>query len=805
MSVDRSRPRLRPVDDPFRGLPWTSRHPVRARAALAFATALILAALMVDWRATVVPAGLEAAAVAFVDVRATRTVEVADAVYTEERRRLAREEVPPVFAFDAFLAQELRQRLARAFGDLRTAVAALPSGEEPVDFADRIDRFERALGIELRDEDEATLLAHAFPLSVEEDVDTLLKEQMRRWIVASRAELPDAPPLLIVRRDGARTEEELLSDFGAIVDLREAADRLSLDAAKRLRDRPPHLLDLAVYLARELLEPNLRLDATETELRRERAAEAVQLVTHTFLRGQIIAREGEVVTPEAHRAIEALRADRSTYAPIVHLLATTLLLVLCLVLVERFAERYVAHFRRRFNDLVAMNLLLVLVAGTAAGLHGIAGGLGDAFPQVPQSAWGLALPVSAGAIILRTLLNAETAAGWSLVAALICGGIMDGNLYVAVVYVLASLVGAGGVESLRERSRLLVAGLRAGLCAAMVVAVLRIVAYASQAPGIASAPAGWTPFAVELAFALGGGLLAGVLALGLTPLFESFGFLTEARLMELASLNHPLLREMIVKAPGTYHHSMMVGALGEAAAEAVNANSLLVRVGAYFHDIGKMGKAQYFIENQRDGENPHDKLAPSMSALVIHSHVKDGIELGREHKLPESIVDLIPQHHGTSVVSYFFNKAVQQADPDKGEVRDTDYRYPGPKPLTREAGIMMLADAVEAATRSMKTHTPGSLSQRVEQIVNRAIADGQLDECPMTLRDLRVVSDTFVRVLLGIYHNRIEYPAPPQPGKGGRARGIPASSVTLEVPTNTGDLDGPHPLARKDDDGRPGS
>lgn len=799
MSVDRSRARLRPVEDPTRGTPWVAAHPQGARLLLAAFTALALAALMVDWRSPAAPVELELGSVAPVDVRAAATLQVGDPLATEERQRLAREEVPPVFAFDAFLSQELRQRLSRAFGDMRAAVATLPAAEEPADFAERLERFERQLGVELRDEDAATLLTFAFPLSVEEDVSALVKEAMSRWIVLGKAELPAAGPILVARTGGDAADPERIDDLSTIVDVREAAERISIDAAQRLRDRPPHLLDLTVYLARELVEPNLRFDATATEGLRDRATEGAEPVVHTFLRGQIIVREGEVVSAEVLRAIAAMQGGGRSYSPFAHFAAMTALLMLCLVLVERFAERYVAHFRRRFNDLAAMNALLVLVAALAAALHGVGEGLGASISAVPASAWTLLLPVSSGAIILRTLLNAETAAGWSLVASLICAGIMDGNLYVAIVYVLASLAGAGGVESLRERSWMLVAGLRAGAVGLFVVLVLRVVAVASGS----AAPESAVPLLAELLFALLGGVVSGVLALGLAPLFESFGFLTEARLMELASLNHPLLREMIVKAPGTYHHSMMVGVLGEAAAEAVGANSLLVRVGAYFHDIGKMGKAQYFIENQRDGENPHDKLAPSMSALVIHSHVKDGIELGHEHKLPSSIIDLIPQHHGTSLVSYFYNKAMQQADPDRGEVRDTDYRYPGPKPLTREAGIMMLADAVEAATRSLKTHTPGALSQRVEQIVNRAIADGQLDECPMTLWDLRVVSDTFVRVLLGIYHSRIEYPAPPQPGRAGRPRGLPASSVTLEVPTNTGDLEGPHPLARKDDDGRP--
>ena len=306
--------------------------------------------------------------------------------------------------------------------------------------------------------------------------------------------------------------------------------------------------------------------------------------------------------------------------------------------------------------------------------------------------------------------------------------------------------------------------------------------------------------ATALAFAAAGGLASGVLVLGLMPIFESAGFVTDYRLMELANLNHPLMRQLMLRAPGSYHHSVIVGSLAEAAAEAVGANSLLVRVGAFFHDIGKTLKPQYFIENQRDVENIHDRLSPSMSALVIVSHVKEGIELGRKYKLPEPLIDMIPQHHGTSLVSFFYNKAVQQADPEKGEtINDSDYRYPGPKPQTKEAAIMMLADGVEAATRSLKTHSQGAISARVQRILNKCVADGQLDECPLTLRDLHIASETFVQVLMGIHHHRIEYPAPPG-AKQTRGRGLPASSITLEIPPMTPNPDGPHPLERPSDE-----
>ena len=206
-------------------------------------------------------------------------------------------------------------------------------------------------------------------------------------------------------------------------------------------------------------------------------------------------------------------------------------------------------------------------------------------------------------------------------------------------------------------------------------------------------------------------------------------------------------------------------------------------MGACFHDLGKMLKPQYFIENQRGAENPHDRLTPSMSALVIINHVKEGIELARSYGLPRAVVDMIPQHHGTSRVSFFYNKAVEQLDPEKGEVDENDYRYPGPKPQTREAGLMMLADGVEASTRSLQNITPGAVRAQVARIVNHCVADGQLDECPLTLKDLHTASETFIQSVLSYHHHRVEYPEP-LPSQDGRGR-RPAGSITLEIPPHT--------------------
>jgi hypothetical protein len=236
-----------------------------------------------------------------------------------------------------------------------------------------------------------------------------------------------------------------------------------------------------------------------------------------------------------------------------------------------------------------------------------------------------------------------------------------------------------------------------------------------------------------------------------------FDITTDVTLLELSDMNHPLLKKLANKAPGTFHHSIVVGNLAESAAKEIHgANSLLARVGSYYHDIGKISKAEYFIENQKGAENKHDSLAPNMSALILSAHVKNGLEMGIEHKLPKKIRDFIPEHHGTNVMTFFYEKALKSSD--SKEINIEDYRYPGPKPQIKETAIVMLADTVEAAAKTLKSPTPGRLRKLVRDLVEKRFLEGELEDCNLTMRDLKDITEGFVSVLIGIYHERIEYP-----------------------------------------------
>ncbi|RYZ99307.1 MAG: HDIG domain-containing protein, partial [Proteobacteria bacterium] len=282
------------------------------------------------------------------------------------------------------------------------------------------------------------------------------------------------------------------------------------------------------------------------------------------------------------------------------------------------------------------------------------------------------------------------------------------------------------------------------------------------------------------------GFLTSMIVVSLVPLVELIsGRVSDLRLLELANMNHPLLRDLMVKAPGTYHHCIVIGSLVEAGAEAIGANPLMARVMAYYHDVGKMERPLYFIENQGGGYNRHDALQPHMSAMIIREHVKRGQELGRKFKLPQPIIDAMSEHHGSSTIWYFYNKARSQAE-DPDSILESDYKYDGMKPQTKETALVMLGDVVEAATRSVADPTPLRLNGVVKNILNKYFAEGQLSECDLTLRDLDAIARSFLEVLIGIYHARIEYGVSSVAGSGRKKHGGSDQKGSARAPSGSG-------------------
>jgi hypothetical protein len=341
----------------------------------------------------------------------------------------------------------------------------------------------------------------------------------------------------------------------------------------------------------------------------------------------------------------------------------------------------------------------------------------------------------------------EVALPFALAAAFMTAFIFENRFEMFLFFLLSGMVGACLVRDCTERGTLIKAGLKVGLVNVIVVTALRMFTGSAFQASLV-----W-----DWAFGLLGGVSSGILTTGFTPVVEmTFAYTTGIKLLELANLDRPILRKLMLEAPGTYHHSVIVGSMGEAAAATIGANPLLAKVSGYYHDIGKIKKPLYFIENQEARKNRHDKLAPSMSSLILTSHVRDGAEIARRDKLGEAIVDIIQQHHGTSLITYFYEKAKKLKGEDMVNVEH--FRYPGPKPQTKEAGLVLLADSVEAASRTLENPTPARIKGLVKRIIDNAFLDGQLDESELTLKDLTKITDSFNKILNGIYHHRIDYP-----------------------------------------------
>jgi putative nucleotidyltransferase with HDIG domain len=403
---------------------------------------------------------------------------------------------------------------------------------------------------------------------------------------------------------------------------------------------------------------------------------------------------------------------------------------------------------RQPKSLFLLASVILLTVGITRSYFFFLPSVHQTLPSVPASALEYAIPVALGGLLLAILFNRRLAFAGALVTSILTALLAADGFRFFLYSFVGGLAAIFALVGRKDRAILLKAGVAVGL----------VNLYSILAWSLLSGDTG--RLGVQLLCGLVSGLFVAILSLGLLPLFEYlFEVASDFRMLELCNLNHPLLKELILKAPGTYHHSIVVGTLAEAAAEAIGANTILCRVGAYYHDIGKITRPSYFVENQQNiKRSRHEKLDPSLSSLVIVSHIKAGMELGRTYGLPQTVLEMIPQHHGTRLIFFFYHKAKDAEVSDQGGVQEERFRYPGPKPQTKEAAILMLADAVEAASQTLTDRTPGRFQALVTKIVNAICTDGQLRECELTFSELRLIEETFVRILCGIYHRRVEYP-----------------------------------------------
>jgi putative nucleotidyltransferase with HDIG domain len=504
-------------------------------------------------------------------------------------------------------------------------------------------------------------------------------------------------------------------------------------------------------LVQQQLRPTLVFNPEKTEKQRQEAREQIAPVLFQVKKGEMVVRGGERVTADQILKLQAIRnSGRDSRS--LRIAAGLFICSLLLVYVGfYFARHNISKFHPDSRDLLFLATVFIALFALMKISIFIAAGVGNSFGYISSTAYLYAIPFALGAMLVRIVLNSETAFLFAVCCAVLVGFLFGNSLLMAFYVLIGSLVGAHGVRHCQQRTALYRAGLWVGLTnVALLIGIQLLNGHDFSLQSL------W-----NLGFGFLGGLASAIVVNGVVPLVESFfKYTTDIKLLELSNMNAPILRQLMIEAPGTYHHSILVGNLAEAAAESIHANPLLTRVAAYYHDIGKIKKPLYFIENSGGQRNRHDKLAPSMSALILTSHVKDGVDLAREHKLGAKLVDIIQQHHGTTLIKFFYDRAKVQAKPGTQQIDERDYRYHGPKPQTREAALIMLADAVEAASRTLTDPTPARIQGMVKKLINNIFIDGQLDECDLTLKDLNLIAKSFNRIMAGSFHHRVDYPEP---------------------------------------------
>lgn len=702
-------------------------------------------------------------------LKAHRDYDIPDEATTERMREEAVAAVRAVYEHDTTLIDTIASRIREGFAFARAMIEDAEGPAERLQILEPLrEELERRLGARLEDAELAALARAGFSQEVEDGVVALTTQVMREMVVSDREELAQhrSRGIAIRRLSHGSAAVEILSDVEGIRDLATVRARLS-PTAPELSGQPREVRNAAVQLARREIRSNLKYEPDLTQKRRADARAAVKPVIIQLKKGEKIIGDGERIEKRHLVIFQGMRAQAEAGDGVLVRLGGALLSVVLLGGIFAVARTGFRAFQPRKRDTALLGLLGVVTLLSAHAWGEIATVLRERTPELPPEAWTYAFPFAAGALVLRLVLGGEAAFLFAVGASALVGVVTGSSLPTTLVILAGSCAAAYKAEEVRDRYGLLRAGAFAGVSQALVVIGFGL---------LEGEPLAVEVVAGSVAAVLGGAFVVPIVAMGLLALLElGFGYLSNLRLVELASLNHPALKELIVQAPGTYHHSIIVGTLVEGAAESIGANPLLAKVCAYYHDLGKGRNPLYFGENQK-GPNPHDDLPPEESARIIIDHVAQGLEIAKKHKLPRLVADAIPQHHGTRLVGFFYHKALRAAEGQgNGDARPVDpepFRYPGPKPQMREHALVMMADAVEAASRALPEPTPERLRALVRKLIHGIFLDGQLDECPLTLQDLSKIEDSFCTSLEAIYHARPVYPPgaqAPAPEQGAQA------------------------------------
>ncbi len=714
------------------------------------------------------------------DIKAPEDMRVMDPIATNAKRQAAKGKVLPHYDIDAQPSKAVLDRLNGAFEAIQRTIdielekvkterfvkrakqrsATLFAESEAYremyaapSYVKAEEAFRKLMGGQIPGELSAWLRAERFAGWIRDDVARLLKAAFSRHIVSDKQLYAAHAVKGITGRDIRTGNRVSLNALMNPLELREVDALLRRETRKMDLQAPARIVGLLVAQVFKMIQPTLTFNNRATLQSQEKAAAAIEPVFEILKRGEMIVREGERVSKRQIIRLHGLEKIYRQSHALDNFVGTALVVFILLALAWVCVKKYDRVFlSAQKNVILFVVLLLVQAVLLKLGIL-FAQVLHETFRGIPLQSLYYVIPFCSAPFLAAILQGRSSAMLMAVFSAVLAALILPNHMHFGIVALAGGVAASIRWKEYRRRSSVLKAALILGLLGAALALGFNL------QDGFRTAVLQWR----DIPIALLGGISNVIIVASALPLLESmFQLTTDMRLLELADQNHPLLRRMVVNAPGTYHHSLLVGNLAEEASEAIGANPLLTRVGAYFHDIGKMMKPEYFVENQGQ-KNRHDRLKPNMSALILINHVKEGVELARTHKLPREIMDLIQEHHGTSLIRFFYEKAKRQNGED---AKEEIFRYPGPRPHTREAGILMLADMVEAATHSLSDHSLGRLSGMVDRIVQSAFMEGQLDNCSLTLRDLSNIQDAFMRVLVGIHHHRIHYPGQDAPRRG---------------------------------------
>ncbi|MCJ7841844.1 HD family phosphohydrolase [Lederbergia sp. NSJ-179] len=658
-------------------------------------------------------------------IRSPKTIE--DEMKTAEEREKAAEAVDKVYVFKKEMAQNRVSLLTSIFDFVSETNHASEQTENTE------EKKEKDTKKEIPIEDRLKVLKSKLTENVSEDItDSISDAILISLLQANETDLQKTKNIVIQYVESAMNEK--IRDEGLNDTKKRVVDQIkSAGLSEEMEKAGEELGQYAIV-------PNDLYDADLTEERKKQAMAEVEPVK--ILQGQIVVQEGHLIDRDTYRQLELLGLLKSnpTMKPLIGL---ALFVILVIGTVYTYFSRVDLPEEKKQNYLLLSSFIFIcsLVIMKIIGLM-----------DAELSDIAYIFPAAMAPMLIKILMNERFALIMTIMLAA-CGSIVfhDGisgavNVEVAIYILFSGLAGVLFLSGRNERNHILRAGIFVSLINLLLIFFLMFGGSGQYTP---------TEYLYYVLYAVVSGLLSAVFAIGLLPFFEAgFGILSTMRLIELSNPNHPLLKKLLTETPGTYHHSVMVANLAESACEAIGANGLLARVGCYYHDIGKTKRPPFFIENQLNIENPHDKLPPETSRDIILAHTTDGAAELRKHKMPKEIVDIAEQHHGTSLLKFFYYKAKKKDE----NVHESDYRYPGPKPQTKEIAVISMADSVEAAVRSKTNPTPDEIRTLVHQIAQDKLLDGQFNECDLTLKEIEKIKKVFCETLNGIFHSRIEYP-----------------------------------------------